>query len=133
MNIGIRRVGIAIMVLFIGLVAQLTYLQVVDSKKLADDPHNTRKFLQDLRQPRGEIVTSDGVVVADVGTRSTTTFRYQRVYPAATAKLFAQVVGYQSIQFGSVGVEAKYSSELAGRDPRLAVSAACARSSPTNR
>ena len=45
MNIGIRRVGIAIMVLFLGLVAQLTYLQVADSSKLADDPHNTRKFL----------------------------------------------------------------------------------------
>ena len=118
MNIGIRRVGIAILVLFIGLVAQLTYLQVVDSSKLADDPHNARRFLQDLRRPRGEIVTSDGVVVA-ASVPVNDPFRYQRVYPAATAKLFSQVVGYQSIQLGSVGVEAKYSSELAGRDPRL--------------
>ena len=44
-------------------------------------------------------------------------FRYQRVYPPATAKLFSQVVGYQSIQFGSVGVEATYSTELAGTTP----------------
>lgn len=115
MNVGIRRVGLAIVLLFIGLVAQLTYLQVADSNKLADDPHNARKFLADLRQPRGEIVTSDGFVVAK-SVPANDEFRYQRVYPAITAKLFAQVVGYQSIQFGSVGVESKYSSELAGKD-----------------
>ena len=51
MNGGIRRVGTVILVLFVGLVAQLTYLQLVDSNKLADDPHNTRRFLQDLRRP----------------------------------------------------------------------------------
>jgi peptidoglycan glycosyltransferase len=115
MNVGIRRVGLVIMVLFIGLVAQLTYLQVADSKKLADDPHNARKFLEDLRQPRGEIVTSDGFVVAK-SVPTDDEFRYQRVYPTLSAKLFSQVVGYQSIQFGSVGVEGKYSKQLAGKD-----------------
>jgi peptidoglycan glycosyltransferase len=119
-NVGIRRVGVTILVLFVAIAAQLTYLQVVDSAKLANDPHNTRKFLQDLRQPRGDIVTSDGVVVAE-SVPINDQYRYQRVYPSATAQLFAQVVGYQSIQFGSVGVEAEYSSELAGRDPRLAI------------
>jgi peptidoglycan glycosyltransferase len=120
MNIGIRRVGIAIMVLFLGLVAQLTYLQVDQSKKLANDPHNVRKFLQDISRPRGEIVTSDGLVLAK-SVPSNDDFKYQRVYAPATAKLFSQVVGYQSLQFGSVGVEAEYSSELAGRDLGLAV------------
>ncbi len=120
MNIGIRRVGAAIMVLFIGLVAQLTYLQVVHSSKLADDPHNTRQFLKVIRQPRGPIVTADGTVLAQ-SVPTDDEFRYQRVYTPATASLFSQVVGYQSIQFGSVGVEASESSELAGLDPRLAV------------
>ena len=115
MNVGLRRVGIAILVLFIGLVAQLTYLQVVHSSKLADDPHNTRKFLKDISRPRGEIVTSDGVVVAK-SVPINDDFKFQRVYDPATARLFAHVVGYQSLQFGSVGVEAKYSSQLAGRN-----------------
>jgi|tagenome__1003787_1003787.scaffolds.fasta_scaffold20984354_5 peptidoglycan glycosyltransferase len=115
MNIGIRRVGLVIMALFLGLVAQLTYLQVAESSKLSADPHNTRKFLADVRQPRGEIVTSDGYVVAK-SKPVNDDYRYQREYPAATAKLFAQIVGYQSIQFGSVGVESKYSSQLAGKD-----------------
>jgi peptidoglycan glycosyltransferase len=114
MNIGIRRVGAVMMILFLGLVVQLTYLQVVHSTKLADDPHNARKFLRDISRPRGRIVTSDGIVLAK-SVPTNDEFKYQRVYPTATARLFAQVVGYQSIQFGSVGVEAKYSSELAGR------------------
>ena len=79
MNVGIRRVGAAIMVLFLGLVAQLTYLQVVHSSKLANDPHNTRKFLRDISRPRGEIVTSDGVVLAK-SVPSDDEFKYQRVY-----------------------------------------------------
>ena len=115
MNVGIRRVGIAILVLFIGLVAQLTYLQVVHSSKLANDPHNSRKFLQVISRPRGEIVSADGLVLAR-SIPSNDDFKFQRVYSPATAKLFSEVVGYQSIQFGSVGVEATYSSELAGKD-----------------
>jgi peptidoglycan glycosyltransferase len=118
MTTGIRRVGIAIMILFLGLVVQLSYLQIVRGGRLADDPNNARKFLRDISRPRGQIVTSDGVVLAQ-SVRTTDEFRYQRVYPTATAKLFAQVVGYQSIQFGSVGVEAKYSAVLAGRNPQL--------------
>ena len=115
MRPGIRRVGVVMMILFLGLVAQLTYLQVVRASRLADDPHNTRKFLRDISRPRGEIVTSDGFVLAK-SVPTNDEFKYQRVYTPQTAKLFAQVVGFQSIQFGSVGVEAKYSPELAGRN-----------------
>ena len=115
MNIGIRRVGAAMMILFLGLAAQLTYLQVIHSSTLANDPRNARKFLRDISQPRGEIVTSDGFVLA-TSVPSDDELKYQRVYTPGTAKLFAQVVGFQSIQFGSVGVEAKYSSDLAGRN-----------------
>jgi peptidoglycan glycosyltransferase len=115
MNTGIRRVGVAMMVLFIGLVAQLTYLQVARSEKLADDPLNSRNFLRDIRRPRGPIVSADGVILA----RSIPTndeFERQRVYPPETAHLFSHIVGYQSISFGSVGVEKEYSRALAGRD-----------------
>jgi peptidoglycan glycosyltransferase len=125
MNGGIRRVGFVILLLFVGLIGQLTYLQLVENKRLSDDPHNTRKFLQDISRPRGPIVSSDGAVLAK-SVPVNDVYKYQRVYPAATAKLFAQVVGYQSIQFGSVGVEAAYSKQLAGRDncqPSLSFSA----------
>jgi peptidoglycan glycosyltransferase len=115
MNIGIRRVGAAMMILFLGLVAQLTYLQVVHSSTLENSPGNARKFLRDISRPRGEIVTAEGIVLAK-SVPVDDELKYQRVYNSSLKELFAHVVGFQSIQFGSVGVEARYSSELAGRN-----------------
>lgn len=114
MNIGIRRVGIAVIVLFVGLVAQLTYLQVGRANHLANASGNPRKAFADIRRDRGPIETADGVVVAR-STPSNDEFKHQRVYPNATATLFANVVGYESVQHGSVGVESAYGSDLEGR------------------
>jgi peptidoglycan glycosyltransferase len=116
MNAGIRRVGMALSALVILLVAQLTYLQVIDSHHLAADPRNVRTRLRDFNRPRGDIVTSDGVIVA----RSVDTggeLKYQRTYPEGP--LFAQVSGYQSFVVGNTGVEAAYDSQLTGRDASL--------------
>jgi len=118
MNDGIRRVAAVMVVLFLALVAQLTYLQVAHSDKLANDPHNGRKFLRDATRDGGPIVSADGVIVA----RSQPTndeFKHQRVYPAPTAMLFAQIVGYETLQNGSSGVERTYSDYLAGRNFKL--------------
>ena len=114
MNTGIRRIGIAMIALFVVLVAQLTYLQVVRSDHLANAAGNPRKAFSDIRRDRGPIETSDGAVVA-LSTPSNDEFKHQRVYPNSTAELFADVVGYESIQNGSTGVEAAYSADLEGR------------------
>ena len=118
MNSGIRRMGFFVIVLFLALAAQLTYLQVARSDKLANDPLNARDFLRNASRDRGPIVTADGVIVAQSIPRNDE-FKHQRVYPEATAQLFAQVVGYQSIQFGEAGVEKAYSNDLAGRNFKL--------------
>ena len=114
MNTGIRHVGVAMIVLFVGLVAQLTYLQVGRSSKLANAPGNPRKLFADLRRDRGPIETADGALVAQ-SIPTTDEFKHQRVYPKDTATLFADVVGYASIQLGAVGVEKTYASDLEGR------------------
>lgn len=114
MNVAIRRVGLILLALFVGIAAQLTYLQVVRGDELANDPRNARKFLRDIARDRGPIVTADGVVVAR-SVPSGDTYKFQREYPEATAQRFSHVVGYQSILFGSTGVENAYSADLAGR------------------
>ena len=120
MNDGIRRVGIAIIGLFVLLVAQLTYLQVGRAHELANASANPRKFFADIRRDRGPIETADAVVVAkSVATNDE--YNHQRVYPADTATLFANVVGYLSIPHGSVGVENVYSADLEGRTFKLQV------------
>ena len=84
MNTGIRRVGIVMIVLFVGLVAQLTYLQVGRASRLDNDPRNARKFLRDIQRNRGPIVSGDGVILAK-SVPSNDEYKYQRVYPEATA------------------------------------------------
>ena len=50
MNVGIRRVGIAMICLFVLLVAQLTYLQVARSHQLANASGNPRKAFSNIRR-----------------------------------------------------------------------------------
>ena len=92
MNRGIRRVGIAVTLLLLVLVGQLTYLQIVDADHLDNDPRNLRSVLRDINRPRGEIRTADGQVLArSVESTDQTEFKYQREYPLGG--LTAQVVG----------------------------------------
>ncbi len=113
MNRAIGRVGMAVIVLLLLLVGQLTYLQVIDAKQLADDPRNSRTYLKDFTRPRGEIISADGKVLAK-SVPSKDEYELQRVYPYG--ELFAQTVGYQSVVVGSTGVEKEYSAVLSGRD-----------------
>jgi peptidoglycan glycosyltransferase len=112
-NRAISRVATAVIVLLLLLVAQLTYLQVIDAKDLADDPRNSRTYLKDFTRPRGEIISADGKVLAR-SVPSNDEYELQRVYPFG--ELFAQTVGYQSVVVGSTGVEKEYSAVLSGRD-----------------
>jgi peptidoglycan glycosyltransferase len=117
-NRSIRRVGYGLILLILVLVGQLTYLQVVDANKLANDPHNVRRLLDEYNRARGEILTADGQIVAQ-SLPSTGDFKYQRVYPQGP--LFVQISGYQSFAglVGNTGVEASYDNVMTGRDPNL--------------
>lgn len=117
-NRQIRRLGIALMALFVALFFQLNWLQVIKADELAGDPRNTRNAVRDFSQPRGDIVSADGKVLA----RSVDTddsFKRLRQYPPETAALFAHVVGWFSFTYGSDGVERTYNDELAGRTDEL--------------
>jgi peptidoglycan glycosyltransferase len=117
-NSAIRKVGVAVSVLILVLIAQLTYLQVVDANNLANDPRNVRNVLANFNRARGNIVSSDGAVLAtSTKLPGNGDFKYQRTYP--TGDLFSQVVGYQSFQQGNVGVEASYNDALTGKDTSI--------------
>jgi peptidoglycan glycosyltransferase len=112
-NRQIRRVGIVVVVCFLALFVQLNYLQLIDAHSLANNPRNVRAVVRDYRQPRGQIVTRDGVVVA----RSEPVkdeFERLRKYP--TGPLFGHVSGFFSFTLGASGVEDAYNSDLSGRN-----------------
>jgi peptidoglycan glycosyltransferase len=112
-DIGIRRVGVGVVILLLALIGQLTYLQVVDAKTLADNGNNPRRIFSEFNSPRGEILSADQQVLAkSVDVKDE--YGKQREYPLG--ELTSQVVGYQSITVGSSGLERTYNDVLLGRN-----------------
>lgn len=112
MNRQIRQLGVALLVAFAILFIRLNMVQVFDAEELTANPLNTRRVVRDFGQRRGQIVTADGAVIAesiDIEGR----FARERRYPEG--RLYSDVTGYFSFEFGATGVERSYNDELAGR------------------
>ncbi len=117
MNRAVRRMSIAVLIMFVLLLANVNYLQAFEANSLSDKPGNSRAFAAQYQYQRGEITTSDGVVVA----RSKAVggiYKYQRVYPAAQE--YAPITGYDAL-YGATGIEKTESSVLTGNSSSLAV------------
>ena len=113
MNRQIRRLGVAMAVLFLALFVQLNVVQVFRADTYNDHPSNTRAVTRDFNRPRGQILAPDGTVLARSEPVVGGQFERQRVYPEGA--LFGHVTGYYSFAAGYSGVEESYNAELAGR------------------
>ncbi len=121
MNRALRRISIAVLVMFLLLLINVNYLQGFQTSSLAGEPGNSRALDAAQNQyQRGSIVTSDGVTIA--GTKLSTSpndsIKYQRVYPLGPA--YAPVTGYDTI-YSQTGIEAAKNSLLSGNDSALDV------------
>ena len=82
MNLRIRRLAVVLIVLYAILFAQLNFIQVGKKSTLDADARNTRQTVRDFNDPRGDIRTSDGVVIAtSVRNEPGSEFDWQRTYP----------------------------------------------------
>jgi peptidoglycan glycosyltransferase len=108
----IRRLGIAMLVLYGLLFVQLNIVQVFRADGYNDNPGNIRAVTRDYGKPRGQILSADGAVLARTEADDSH-FKRRRLYPEHD--LFGQITGYFSFTFGSDGVEKTYNDELAGR------------------
>ena len=111
----IRNLGVFLAVCYVALFLQVNRLTVFDAEALQDKPQNTRAVERDFSSPRGNIVSADGVVLAE-SVPSDDRFELQRTYPAETADLFAHITGYFAFSLGSTGVEREYNGYLTGDD-----------------
>jgi penicillin-binding protein A len=107
----IRWLGIALVVCFLALFVQLNNIQIVKAHALSTSPSNPRQIQLARNDPRGDILSADGVVLAS-SVPSTGYYKYQRTYNPYTAVLFSQIVGFDSIIYGKTGIEAQYNSYL---------------------
>ena len=64
MNRRISRLAVVLIALYVVLFAQLNVVQVASRERLQNDERNTRQTVRDFNDPRGDIVTDDGVVIA---------------------------------------------------------------------
>ncbi|MDQ1374583.1 MAG: penicillin-binding protein [Actinomycetota bacterium] len=112
MNRQIRKLGVAMLVLYGLLFIQLNVVQVLRADKYNANPANIRAVTRDYGRPRGQIVSADGAVLAR-SVPDDSHFKRRREYPEHD--LFGQITGFFSFTFGNDGVEKTYTAELAGR------------------
>jgi len=112
-NRRVRLAGAAACLLILALFVQLNYLQVFHATALNDNPLNTRDVIAQFSQPRGAIISADGVTLAQ-SVPSKDQYKYQREYPEGP--LFASVTGYFSFIYGTDGLEHEYNSALSETD-----------------
>ncbi|QYG91052.1 penicillin-binding protein 2 [Iamia sp. SCSIO 61187] len=112
----IKKLGIALAVCFGILFAQLNYIQFWAADSINDRPGNSRQEQRQFNQPRGDILSADGVVLATSEAQGEG-FAFRRLYPEG--ELFGPVTGYYSFNLGLTGVEASYDEDLSGSNPEL--------------
>ena len=78
MNRAVRRLSVACLLLFVALLANVNFLQVLEAKSLRNNPHNSRVLLRTYSRPRGQIVVGGAAIANSVQTQDR--LKYQRVY-----------------------------------------------------
>lgn len=117
MNTPLRKVALAVMAMIVLLLANATYIQVVDADDYRSDPRNRRVLLDEYGRQRGQIIAGGLPLASVVDTDGQ--FRYQRTY--LDGPLYAPVTGYYSLRYGSDGIENAMGPVLDGSDGRLFV------------
>ncbi len=109
MNKQIKTVTTIFIILFCILIGNVSYIILVRGPTLASHQANTRVTEKELNAERGEIITSDDVVLA---TSKRAGSRYKRTYPEG--QLAAHIVGYSSSKYEKAGIEKAYNDTLLG-------------------
>jgi len=118
----IRRLGIALVLLFAVLFAQLAYVQVFAADDIKNHPANfSRQLIAEYNVQRGKILSADGLVLAEsVPAPEGSRYRFERRYPQGD--LYGYITGFYSRIYGRSALEQSMNSYLSGEAPELALS-----------
>lgn len=117
MNAPLRRVAIAVFVLFGLLFANLNYVQVVKGDDYRTSDLNERVRISSYERPRGLIMVEDQAIAESAETDGR--YKYQRKYPQGS--LYSHVTGFQSMIYGNTEIEAAENTDLSGESDKLFV------------
>lgn len=106
-NRRIIHVLIFLSLLFLSIIVYLTYFEVFQKDSILTSSYNRRQWEQEDSTQRGSILDRNGVRLAySKGAGS----KQERVYPYG--RLYSQVIGYNSREYGKSQLEAQYNNEL---------------------
>lgn len=117
MNAPLRRLSVAVLLLFGLLLLNANYLQVVRADALHTDSNNSRLIAEEYSRERGPILVGNNPVVSSVETDDQ--LKYLRRY--TDGELYAPATGFYSLVYGANGIERESNSVLAGTDDSLFV------------
>jgi peptidoglycan glycosyltransferase len=108
----IRWLGVVLVLCFALVIVQLINIQFRQASALANSPDNPRVAATKFDNNRGTITASDGTVLAKSVkiNSSSSTYNYEREYP--DGPLYAGITGYDSIFYGTSGIEYQYNQYL---------------------
>jgi peptidoglycan glycosyltransferase len=107
----LRRLSIIMLLMFLGLFASTSWIQVVQADALAENPENRRALYDSYEVQRGAIIASGSAIASSVP--SGDLYSWQRVY--TDADMWAPVTGYINPVLGSAtGIESAMNQELSG-------------------
>lgn len=113
----LRRLSGVLLVLLVGLILNLVWLQYVDAQDLRDQPSNTRTLLREYGRERGPILVGSTPVARSIPTSDQ--LKYLRTY--SSGPMYAPVTGFYSLVYGATGLERTENAILAGSDDRFFV------------
>lgn len=117
MNVPIRRIIIVFGLLFLALLWNVEYVQVIEAGSLSKRPDNRRVLLDEYSRQRGPILVGGDPIAQSVETKDALV--YQREY--ADGPLYGHVTGFYSSIYGRTYLEESENPILAGTDNRLFV------------
>ena len=110
MNRQLKRVTIAVLLMFLALFASTTIITVFPVDSLNADSRNVRTLYDSYSAERGPILV-DGQAVAE-SKAAADKYKFQRVY--SNPQLYSAVTGYFTLNQGNTGVEGALNSYLSG-------------------
>jgi peptidoglycan glycosyltransferase len=110
MNKELKRVSIAVLLMFVALFTSTTVIAVFQVDALNGDPRNVRTLYDGYSAERGPILV-DGQAVAE-SKPSPDQYKFQRVY--SNPQLYAAATGYFTLNQGNTGVEGSLNNYLSG-------------------
>ncbi|KZE89720.1 peptidoglycan D,D-transpeptidase FtsI family protein [Microbacterium sp. TNHR37B] len=107
----LRRLSIVMLVMFLGLLGAVSWIQVVAANELQANPHNKRALFDSYDVQRGSIFAGSEVIAASEP--SDDVYSWLRTYP--DAQMWAPVTGYFNPELNSrTGLESAMNGPLAG-------------------